>query len=161
MSTTTRSERPAAGAEMTRDELGGDSGALPITAPPVPSLTGGMAGHGGGHAGRSASRVGSRVHEPSSSDSIKPLPADYVPRRRPGRTDGITPRFEAMLEEAQKAGFEAGYRAAFQALGLDARAVKVVRVVSQREAAKVLQSLALGDRIAVLRPLADLPQNDE
>ena len=61
----------------------------------------------------------------SSSDSIKPLPMEFKPRKRPGRTDGITPRFESMLEEAQRTGYENGYRAAFQALGLDARAVRV------------------------------------
>lgn len=107
-------------------------------------------------------RAAVRKYDESSNDAIAQLPADYQPpRRRPGRTDGITPRFENMLQEAQRAGFEAGYRAAFQALGLDAKAVRVLRVMCVREAMKLLPTLPPTDRIALLRRLDDMPPGDD
>lgn len=102
-----------------------------------------------------------RAFEESSSDTIPALPVDFHPRKRPGRTDGITPRFENMLQEAQKTGFDAGYRAAFQALGLDARAVRVLRVINVREAVKVLGGLLPTDRVAILRRLEEMPPGDD
>ena len=97
----------------------------------------------------------------SSSAHIEALPPTYKPRKRPGRTDGITPRFESMLEEAQRAGFEAGYRAAFQALGLDVRTVRVLRILPIREAVKILPSLVPTDRVAILRRLEEMPPGDD
>lgn len=100
-------------------------------------------------------------YDESSGDAIEALPTNYKPRKRPGRTDGITPRFESMLEESQRAGFEAGYRAAFQALGLDVRTVRVLRILPVREAIKILPTLVPTDRVAVLRRLEEMPLGDD
>jgi hypothetical protein len=103
-----------------------------------------------------------KVQDESSRDAIPALAdVEFKPRRRPGRTDGITPRFENMLQEAQRTGFESGYRAAFQALGLDAKAVRVLRVMNVREAQKILPNLLPTDRVAVLRRLDEMPPGDD